>query len=258
MPHNFIFLGVEFLVAKCKTNACSEDSADQWYRFKYTSTRSSHSWMRNIICGPTQTLTILLNYMVATASTARSCTLGRKVRNPNPHGRTCLDIPTMTRRIPLALYRLSCMSWFVVALLLMEEETKWHTLTTASEGDGGVEFFLVGVIDRRVVVHGLLSLRGIGPMRSYQIIKLQNVGNERGVYSSQSLLPCCIPDFTGRKGTTWLSRLSRSEFVRIVSSAMYSHKWKRFATLTWSCITGWVFLLLHYGFSQFSSAHITI
>lgn len=43
MPKNFVFLGVEFLLAKCMTKAFSEDCADQWYHFKYTSTHVSRS-----------------------------------------------------------------------------------------------------------------------------------------------------------------------------------------------------------------------
>ncbi|KAG0697095.1 hypothetical protein DFH29DRAFT_165793 [Suillus ampliporus] len=44
MPTNFIFFGLEFLVSKCMTKAFSQDCANQqWYRFQYMSTHTSHS-----------------------------------------------------------------------------------------------------------------------------------------------------------------------------------------------------------------------
>jgi len=44
MPRNYIYLGVQFLLAKCMTEASSEDYADQLLHFKCTSTHISHSW----------------------------------------------------------------------------------------------------------------------------------------------------------------------------------------------------------------------
>jgi hypothetical protein len=50
MPKNFIFLGIEFFIAKRMFRATSKDRADRYCYFKYTSTRSLHSWTHDTAC----------------------------------------------------------------------------------------------------------------------------------------------------------------------------------------------------------------
>jgi hypothetical protein len=140
MPRNYIYIGVEFLLAKCMTEAFSEDYADHWFHFKCTSTHISHSWTRNTTYSLTETLLPPPNPTLNSTFTTQSYRFAHyKTINCRRPGRT----RSKEWCIPLDLVRLS---WLVVALLLPRDGLKWRApaATVICRHDGN-EFFLVGV-----------------------------------------------------------------------------------------------------------------
>jgi hypothetical protein len=122
MPRNYIFLGVEFLLAKCMTEASSEDYADQSLHFKCTSTHISHSWTLDTTYSLTQTLLPPPNPTLNSTSTTQNYRFAHcKTIDCRRPGRGCLKEKWC---IPLDLLRLS---WLVVALLLPILGLTWRT-----------------------------------------------------------------------------------------------------------------------------------
>jgi len=140
MPKNYIFLGVEFLLAKCMTEASSEDYADQLLHFKCISTHISHSLTLDTTYSLTQTLRPPPNPTLNSTSTTQSYRFAHcKIINCRRPGRGCLK----KWCIPLDLLRLS---WLAVALLLPIHGLTWCApATTVVCRHDGNEFFLVGV-----------------------------------------------------------------------------------------------------------------
>jgi len=141
MPRNYIYLGVQFLLAKCMTEASSEDYADQLFHFKCTSTHISHSWMLDTTYSLTQTLLPPPNPTLNSTPTTQSYRFAYcKTINCRRTGRGCLKKKWCT---PLDLLKLW---WLAVALLLPIQGLTWRTpSTTAVCLQDGNEFFLVGV-----------------------------------------------------------------------------------------------------------------
>jgi hypothetical protein len=142
MPRNYIYLGVQFLLAKCMTEeASSEDCADQFFHFKCTSTHISHSWTLDTTYSLTQTLLPPPNPTLNSTSTTQNYRFAHcKTINCRRPGRGCLKKKWC---IPLDLLRLS---WLVIALLFPREGLTWRApATTVVCRHDGNEFFLVGV-----------------------------------------------------------------------------------------------------------------
>ena len=141
MPKNYIFLGVEFLLAKCMTEASSEDYADQLLHFKCISTHISHSLTLGTIYSLTQTVLPPPNPTLNSTSTTQSYRFAHcKTINCRRTRWGCLKKKWC---IPLDLPRLW---WWAVALLLPIQGLTWRTpSTTVVCRHDGNEFFLVGV-----------------------------------------------------------------------------------------------------------------
>ena len=141
MPRNYIYLGGEFLLPKCMTEASYEDYADQLFRFKCTSTPISHSWTLDTTYSLTQTLLPPPNPTLNSTSTTQSYRFAPcKTMNCRRPGRGCLKKKWC---IPLDILRLS---WLAVALLFPREGLTWRApATTVACRHDGNEFFLVGV-----------------------------------------------------------------------------------------------------------------